>query len=239
MSDRVCSDLESYCDPGYRCTSNNKCERDCGPGYVPGSGGGCRPSGSVDCGNGRHCDAGEICAKGDTCIDVMSERVCGDLKSYCDPGYMCTVDRRCVRDSADTPSEDEYGDEEEDEDQYIALVATNSGLFYGYAIAPTREEALAEARSTCNIYKANTASTAEERAEACEVSVYIRNGCVALSRSHDMFYGAPDTFSGGMATDVERQAAINESFQLCKNKGGGNCFVVIESVKCTDFAMEQ
>jgi hypothetical protein len=236
-SPRICADLVSFCDDGYRCAGIGtfRCEKDCGPGRVVGSGGGCRPADAVDCGDGDYCDAGHICTKEDKCLSIYSERVCSDGESYCQPGYACNASGKCSpvgspetqRQPADDPDEEGNG-------LYIALVATNTGRFYGYGVASSLDAAMGEARRNCIALKMNTGTTAEERAEECKRSVSISNGCVALASSHDMFYGPSESFVGGMATDRTKEGASTEALESCRSKGGANCRVVPESVQCTN-----
>jgi len=135
---------------------------------------------------------------------------------------------RCFRDSAGIQKQDAP------RSQYIALVASNTGKFFGTAVADSRAEALAEATSLCRTVQANTASTSDEREEECRFKVWIENGCVALSRSHDMYYSLPEKFVAGMSTDTVMANASSESYGSCQAKGGESCFIVPESVRCTD-----
>jgi hypothetical protein len=91
---------DGYCGAGTTCGGGGGCvpnsNVDCGSGKscragtTCGRGGGCVPRGSVDCGDGEYCSSGNICAE-HSCILASSERVCSDLKHYCEAGYECNA----------------------------------------------------------------------------------------------------------------------------------------------------
>ena len=115
----------------------------------------------------------------------------------------------------------------------VVLVATPSGLFYGTAEGRLGAgTATTEAEAICNQLKANTATTSEERKEECNRSTFISDGCVALARSHDMYWGAPSSRAAGLASAKPAEAAREQALAACRRAGGQNCFVVPESVRC-------
>lgn len=71
---------------------------ECPPGHESTGSFTCMPFGSVSCGDGTHCPAeAPICARetGD-CLPLRNARVCSD-RSYCKDGYVCTSDRKCIK----------------------------------------------------------------------------------------------------------------------------------------------
>jgi hypothetical protein len=58
--------------------------------------GSCAPLNSTCCGNGSYCAGSEICVDhGSRCLDRSSERVCSD-ETYCNSGYLCMNNGRCL-----------------------------------------------------------------------------------------------------------------------------------------------
>ena len=226
-SDRVCGDLKSYCSEGYECLGD-ECKLDCPLGEVGSKTGECIPDDATDCGDGNYCGSNEICVSGGECLAWESDRVCAS-GAYCGEEKVCKTDDNdkdiCV--AKENPDETV-----QEETYYVALVATPGLKFFGTAMARTKSYALEMAKSICRSARDNTYSTTDEHALTCDIDVVISNGCVALSRSSEIVYGSEPTYVGGMSTDIDRQKAIDESMGYCKTKGGGNCFVVPESVRC-------
>lgn len=247
-SNRVCPNGQ-YCDAQYICTDENRClpvdsPRYCGGRSVCPAGHFCttdKKCRSVDsptyCGVGsKHCEHGTFCDSDlMKCVPVDAPRFCGDGK-WCSEGQVCDRDKpagskRCSGAAASS-------DEEEKESKFVALVSTNTGRFFGVGIAASQSQALSEAKALCEAQKANTATTPEEREELCDFDVWVENGCVALARSHDMYYGPSEEFAAGLSTDETAAGASSEANGSCKQKGGQNCFIVPESVRCHQSDME-
>jgi hypothetical protein len=79
----------------------DQCPQEYGGGCVP-EGSVCCPDGtygdpgSVCCGNSKSCSEGFMCGAPDECISVTSKRACSDRTQYCDVGFECTKEMRCV-----------------------------------------------------------------------------------------------------------------------------------------------
>ena len=70
---------------------------ECPAGMAPGSGQRCMQIGSIDCGNGTSCPAGNVCINNGTqCLPRSSGRVCRDGSSYCNEGSICTNEGTCL-----------------------------------------------------------------------------------------------------------------------------------------------
>lgn len=132
----------------------------CRSGYVPASGG-CMPAGKVDCGNGTNCPGSTICVKGG-CLDIMSNRVCSDIKTYCPQGYECRSGNKCVSPDAEKASEYfEDGEQKFEEKKYsdASLAFAHAAAYYGYANqtknqqVAKKNEALADCYSTAEIWE--------------------------------------------------------------------------------------
>lgn len=123
------------------------------------------------------------------------------------------------------------GTRQEPEKLIVALITTESGLFYGTAEA-RGGAAWAAAEALCQRYKGNTATTAEERNETCTKSIVSTDGCVALARSHDMYWGTAARRFVGLGSAKPASAASERALAECKRAGGQNCFVVPEAVRC-------
>lgn len=247
-SHRVCSDGKTYCDSGSICIAGGKC--------LP-------TSSARYCGDGKYCSEGTFCTNDNKCVSMESGRYCGDGK-YCGPGTFCADENKCYSiDSSRycgdgrfcaagnicdrsmsagsnrcSPSTAKF-DGGKKESKFVALVATNTGRFFGVGIADSQSEAMSEAKDVCEAFKLNTATTSEEREERCGFNVWVENGCVALARSHDMYHGPSEKFAAGMSTDLVVANASSEAHGLCVSKGGQSCYIVPESVKCSRADMEQ
>jgi hypothetical protein len=79
-----------------------QCPEEYGGGCVP-AGSVCCPdgtygeAGSVCCGNGKNCSEGFMCGGPDECIPMTSKRACTDRAQYCDVGFRCTDEMKCIR----------------------------------------------------------------------------------------------------------------------------------------------
>jgi hypothetical protein len=214
----------SYCPSGSVCVDDKKCLPTSSERY---------------CGGEKFCKKGEYCvASEDKCYAVSSPRYCGDGQ-FCDKGQICDRNmpegsERCFDKNALKGNS-----KKKKKTTYVALVATPTGRFFGFADSKSEAEAVKKAVALCRIRQANTATNQEEREEACKLKITIDNGCVALSRSHEMYYGPSEDFAIGLASNRSRKAAADDSFAECKRRGGKSCFVVPESIHCTDWVLDQ
>jgi hypothetical protein len=114
----------------------------------------------------------------------------------------------------------------------LTLVTTQSGRFFGVRDG-IGISAYNAARELCRTYRANTATTREERRETCGYWVSVEKGCVALARSHDMLWGESGRYAIGLAYGKDGPSAHDGALSKCKSAGGQSCIVVPETVECT------